>query len=95
MHNNEISIGDALKQFLNNSRLKTKLHEVRIQECWEKIMGKTISRYTDSIQLIEGKLVIATAIAPLKQELSYSKSKIIQLLNEEFGEEVVKEVIVK
>ena len=92
---NEISIGDALQSFLNKSRLKPKLYETRIRECWEEVMGKTIARYTEKIQLIDHKLIITTNVAPLKQELSYSKDKIIQLLNEALKEEVVKEVIIK
>lgn len=58
-------------------------------------MGKTISRYTESIQLIDSKLIITTHVAPLKQELNYAKDKIIKLVNEMLGEVAVKEVIIK
>jgi len=91
----EISLGDALKLFLSKSPLKPKLDAVHIQEKWEELMGKTIAKYTTSIQLYNKKLIVTTSVAPLKQELSYSKEKIIRLLNEAFGEEIVKEVIIK
>lgn len=86
---------DALKEFMDKSRMKPRLTEVRIQEKWEEMMGKTISRYTESIQLIDGKLMITTSVAPLKQELNYSKDKIIKLVNEMLGEKVVREVIIR
>ncbi|GAA3912907.1 DUF721 domain-containing protein [Chitinophaga oryziterrae] len=88
-------MGDALKEFMDKSRMKPRLTEVRIQENWEQMMGKTISRYTENIQLIDGKLMITTTVAPLKQELNYSKDKIIKLVNEMLGERVVREVIIR
>lgn len=89
------SMGDALKEFMDKSRMKPRLTEVRIQENWEQMMGKTISRYTENIQLVDGKLMITTTVAPLKQELNYSKDKIIRLVNEMLGERLVREVIIR
>lgn len=89
------SIGDALREYMNKSRLKPRMIEVRIQENWEQLMGKTISRYTEGLQLIDSKLFITTSVAPLKQELNYAKDKIIKLVNEMLGETVVREVIIK
>lgn len=89
------TLGDALKDFMDKSRMKPRLTEVRIQENWEQMMGKTISRYTENIQLIDGKLLISTTVAPLKQELSYSKDRIIKLVNEMLGEPAVREVVIR
>lgn len=91
----ELSLGDALKLFLSRSPLKPRLDAIRIEEKWEQLMGKTIAKYTGSLQLVNKKLIITTTAAPLKQELSYSREKIIRLINEAFGEEIVKEVIIK
>ncbi|MFN8243523.1 MAG: DUF721 domain-containing protein [Ferruginibacter sp.] len=91
----EISLQDAIRQFLKNSRLKTGIQTMRIEELWEEIMGKTISKYTDKIQLIQQTLYITTAVAPLKNELIYQKEKIIERLNEALGEKIIKEVIIK
>lgn len=95
MRHGTTSIGDALREFMNKSRMKPRLMEVRIQDNWEKIMGKTIARYTQSIQLIDNKLIVTTTVAPLKQELTYSKDKIIKLVNEMLGENIVKEVMIR
>lgn len=89
------SIGDALREYMNKSRLKPRMMEVRIQENWEQLMGKTIARYTESIQLIDGKLIITTSVAPLKQELNYAREKIIQLVNEMLEEPAVREVLIR
>jgi len=91
----EYSIGEALKQFLNQSRMKGEIQAFQIEEAWEKIMGKTIAKYTEKIQIHGHTLFINTAVAPLKQELSFQKEKIIQRVNEALGEKVIKEVVVK
>jgi len=58
-------------------------------------MGKTVARYTDKIQIHGHTLYVNTAIAPLRQELIYQKDKILQLVNEALGENVIKEVVIK
>lgn len=91
----ELSIGDALKEFLKKSKLKSGMQAMQVKDAWEKIMGKTISNYTDKIEIINSTLFIYTSVAPLKHELTYQKSKIIDRVNEELGEKVISEVIVK
>lgn len=91
----EYSLGDAMKQYLNASRLKNGLRAVQIEEIWEKIMGKTIAKYTDKLEIIQKTLFITTAVGPLKQELSYQKKQIIQFVNEEMGEEMIDNVVVR
>lgn len=91
----EISIADALKEFLKQSKLKTGIQALQIEDAWEKIMGKTIAKYTDKIEIINQTLFISSAVAPLKNELLYQKEKIIERVNEALGEKVVKEVVIK
>lgn len=91
----EFSIGDALRQFLNQSRLKGSVQAMQIEDVWEQIMGKTIARYTDKIRIHGSTLYVSTTVAPLKQELAFQKEKIIQRVNEALGERVIKEVVIQ
>jgi hypothetical protein len=91
----EYSLGDALRKFLDNSRIKGSIQALQIEEVWEQIMGKTIARYTDKIQIHGSTLYINTSVAPLRQELLYQKEKIIQRVNEALGERVIREVVIK
>ncbi len=91
----EFSIGEALQQFLKNSRLKGGLQALQLEEAWEEIMGKTIARYTDKIEIINHTLFITTKVASLKNELIYQKEKIKERVNEALGEKVINEVIIK
>jgi hypothetical protein len=91
----QMSIGEAIKEFLKKSRLKTGIQALQIEEIWEKMMGKTIAKYTDKIQIINHTLFIRTNVGPLKQELTYQKEKIIERVNEALGEKVIKEVVIQ
>ncbi|MBL7760422.1 MAG: DUF721 domain-containing protein [Sediminibacterium sp.] len=91
----EMHIGDALKGFIRKSNLKNGIRAVQIEEVWESLMGKTIAKYTDKIQIIQKKLFIHTNVGPLKNELQYQKPQIIARVNEAFGEEIINEVIIQ
>lgn len=90
----EFSLGDAMRQFLNQSRLKGSMQALQIHDVWEKLMGKVIARYTDKISIHGSTLYISTTVAPLKQELVYQKEKIISRVNEALGERVIKDVVI-
>lgn len=91
----ETSLGDALRAYLRHSPFRQQMNEYRVQALWEKEMGGAISRYTDSVKLIGSRLIITTSVAPLKQELSFSREKILQRMNEALGERLVEEVIIR
>ncbi len=61
----EFSMGEALKQFLKESKLKGGIQALEIEDAWEKIMGKTIAKYTDSIKIINHTLFIKSSVAPI------------------------------
>lgn len=90
-----ISIGEALKDIVKKSRLKNGLRAAAIEEIWEKIMGKTVAKYTHKIQIINQKLFITTHVAALKNELHFQKDLIKQRINEEFGEIVITDIIIQ
>ena len=92
---NDISLNDAMKDMLQEFRLTPQLNETRIKQAWEQLMGKTIATYTSNISLRKNVLYLTILSAPLKHELTYAKESICQRLNEELGEEVVKEVVIR
>jgi hypothetical protein len=91
----EYSLGDAMKKFLETSRIKGGIQALQIEDVWEEIMGKTVARYTDKLQIIGDKLIITTSVAPLKNELKYQKEKIRQRVNEALKQKVINEVIIQ
>lgn len=91
----EISLQDAMQEFLKNSKFKTYIQAIQIEEVWESMMGKTVAKYTDKIQIIGTTLFITTTVAPLRNELLYQKDTILQRVNDVLGEKTIKEVVIK
>jgi predicted nucleic acid-binding Zn ribbon protein len=92
---NDLSLQEAMKDMLQEYRLKPRFDETRVKMLWEKLMGKTIATYTSNISVKKNVLHLTILSAPLKHELSYAKDKIKNLLNEEMGEEYIKDVIIR
>ncbi|HZF64317.1 MAG TPA: DUF721 domain-containing protein [Chitinophagaceae bacterium] len=91
----QYSIGDAIRQFLNGSRIKGEIQALQIEEIWANLMGKTIAKYTDSIRIINKTLFITTNVAPLKQELQFQREKIKLRVNEALGNNDIQEVVIQ
>jgi len=88
-------MSDAIKDFLDSSRIKGDIQAMQIGHVWEDIMGKTIARYTDSIKIFGNKLYISSSVAPLRQELIYQREKIMTRVNEALGKKIITEVIIQ
>lgn len=95
MKSNEQKLSDAIGDFLKVSSLGTKLSEHKLVAAWEKVMGKIIAKHTREIRIYKKKLYLQIDSAPLKQELFYSRDKLLKRLNEEAGTEVIEEIVIR
>ena len=93
--NEESPIGDVLKQFISQNKLEAGMDIVNVRDAWKNVMGQGVNNYTTEIQLKGATLYVALSSAVLREELSYGKEKIIKMINEELGKEVVKDVILR
>jgi len=89
---NDSPIKDVLKQFVHQNKINKGFHTAQIKSIWKEKMGKTINNYTTSIRLDKKCLYVNIDSSPLKHELSMGKSKIINLINEEIGENVIDKI---
>ncbi|HMO40856.1 MAG TPA: DUF721 domain-containing protein [Saprospiraceae bacterium] len=94
-NSNEQSIKDILKDLVETYRLKSKLHQTRIELVWEQAMGKMIANYTTELKVRGDKLFVGISSAPLRQELSYGREQIVAKMNAELGEDFLKEVVIR
>jgi len=91
----ELHFGDAIKEFLDRSKLRSGVQAMQLTDAWEKIMGKTIARYTNKIEIVNQTLFIHTHVAPLRQELLYQREKIIERVNEALGAGTISDVVIR
>lgn len=92
---NEHSLKDALKNMVSSMKWDEKLAETQVRKLWNEKMGTTINQMTKDLRLRNGNLYLQIESSSLKQELSYGKEKIKEMLNAELGKEAVKEVIIR
>lgn len=92
---NQKSIKQAIEDAFNTINIRQKIAETRLISTWEKVMGKTIARHTRKLFISKGVLFIYIDNPALKNELTYSRERILELVNEAAGEELVKEVVLK
>ncbi|GAA0873017.1 DUF721 domain-containing protein [Gangjinia marincola] len=93
--NDHQSIKDVLKSFVTENKLEKGLDKVHVAEAWQKQMGPAIQKYTHVIRLERQTLYVSLTSSVLREELSYGKEKIIRLINEEIGKEVIKKLVLK
>lgn len=91
-HNEANSIEELMKIFLKKHNLTKGLHQVTIEELWVEQMGKGVANYTDKLVLQGDRLIVYLNSSVLREELSHGKEKIITILNEALGEELIKSI---
>lgn len=95
MGSNEKTLKEAIDLVFRNFNINTKIAETRLIQSWEKVMGKPIANHTTKLFINRSTLFIYLDNPALKNELSYAREKIIKMLNEEAGEELIKDVVIK
>ena len=93
--NNESTLKQAIEEMMRTSKLQGKLDEVKLLNGWEKVMGSVISKYTQKIHIENRVLFIEIKSAALREELSYGRAKMVKLLNEEAGGNVIDDIVLR
>jgi len=94
-HNDINSFSDALKDFVKTNKLEKGLDKVNVEDAWKRLMGNGVNNYTTAIKLDRQTLYVQLSSSVLREELSYGTSKIITMLNEELGKEIVKKLVLR
>lgn len=89
------SIKSVLESFVEQDNLADGIFNVKIKEAWEKAVEKKIFDYTKEIYVKGDILFIKVSNPILKQEILYSRQKVINLINEDLGKELIKKIVLK
>ena len=93
--NEHINMSEALKEFVSDNRLQDGLDKVHVREVWNGQMGPAIEKYTTALKLDKDVLYVQLSSSVLREELSYGKEKIVRMLNEELGKELIKKLVLR
>lgn len=95
MDHNQKSIGDAINEYLNRSRLRPQLDAVAVKGFWEEVVGVFISNRTTDILLQKDRLIVYIDGSAIKAELMFEKENIVERLNEKLGSRLISELVIK
>lgn len=94
-HKNQQSLHEALQEFIAANKLQGGMDQVNVRDAWERVLGNGVKRYTQTVKLHNGILYVNLSSSVLREELSLGKSRIIQMLNEDLGREVIQKLILR
>ncbi|MAB48293.1 MAG: RNA-binding protein [Flavobacteriaceae bacterium] len=94
-NNDNRPIEEILKEFVQTNNLEVGLDKVNVREAWANLMGNGVNNYTTAIELKHETLYVQLSSSVLREELSYGKEKIVKMLNESVGKEIVKKLVLR
>ena len=85
-------IAKSLKESLKKAGLYQGVKSIKIQELWPKVVGEKIANKTEANYINNGTLFVEVFNSTWRQELQFQKKDIIEKLNKEIKEKIVREI---
>ncbi|MDA9335357.1 DUF721 domain-containing protein [Flavobacteriaceae bacterium] len=93
--NDPFKMDDLMKSFMKENKLEKGLDKVNVEAAWRDLMGNGVNNYTNSLKLHKDTLYVELSSSVLREELSYGKDKIIGMLNEALGKNLITKIILR
>lgn len=87
------SLGEVLRELFRTYRLEDKLNETRLISSWSDVAGKLVDRHTKKLYIKNRILYVRLDSPALRNELTYSREKLIRSLNEVAGLKVIDDIV--
>ncbi len=94
-HNQHLPISSVIQGFIKANKLQSGLDKVDVKDAWAQMMGNGVNNYTTNVFIENGTLYVELSSSVLREELSYGKDKIMAMLNESVGKELIKKIILR
>ena len=89
------SLKEVLQNFIKTNKLQKGFDKIDVRDAWVSLMGQGVNQYTTSVELRGDTLYVSLSSSVLREELSLGKSKIIRMLNDELGKELVRKLVLR
>lgn len=87
-----MSIGEVLRQTIQDCNMEDRLAEMRAIDWWRPIVGEHLADRCGKPTVREGVMRIEVPSAALRHELNMSRSSLIRLINAKLKRAVIKEI---
>lgn len=88
------TLSEAINQWIKSCHLEDQFFRASLLDWWKETMGISVARHTKSLRIENKILKIVVDNAPLRHQLAHSKTRIIQMVNQKAGRQVVEECLV-
>ena len=92
---NETTLGDAIKAYLKAMGLERKLKEHQLINSWEDTLGKAVAASTEKIYINNRVLFVQLNSSIIRQELQMMKTALIARLNQNAGENLISDIVLR
>jgi predicted nucleic acid-binding Zn ribbon protein len=90
-----ISLAEAIEDYIKEMNLGPKLKEISLIDSWETMVGKAISSRTSKVYIKDKVLFVHLNSSVVRNELMMIREALKEKLNNQAGEEVIKEIVLK
>jgi predicted nucleic acid-binding Zn ribbon protein len=88
-----ITLAEALKDYVREMNLESKLNEVSLINSWEETVGRAIAQRTSKIYIRDRILYVHLNSSVVRNELAMLRQPLIGKLNEKAGQEVIIDIV--
>lgn len=92
---NAITLGEAIKQYIEALKIQPKLKEIELINKWEEILGRSVARSTTNLYVKEKTLFVKLDSSVVRNELMMIRGEIIKRLNNSVGSEIITEIVLR
>ena len=86
------SVGDVLRDLLEESSLQNRMDELRAAEMWSTITGPAIASNSGRPVVKNGLMTVAVPNASLRNELHMNRTRLRELINNKIGKNIITEI---
>ena len=88
-----INLRNELDEFMEYIGLSEKMQEMKILKVWNECVGETISKFSKPVDIKKNKLYVSVETAVWRYELSARKVEILERVNQNLKNKVLKDII--
>mgnify|MGYP001283075744 FL=1 len=90
---NNIDLKNLINVFLKKNRLENGLLDLEVKKVWFEVMDNGVANYTRDVNLKNKTLYVKLNSPALREELSYGKEKLINIINQKFKKEIINKIV--
>ncbi|MDI6767840.1 MAG: DUF721 domain-containing protein [Bacteroidota bacterium] len=88
-------ISEIIGKVIHDLGLGSRIKEYEIIDLWSRIVGNQIAKVTSAESIRDGKLIVRVKHPTWRNELLFLKRGIIEKINKEMNQEIIKDIYFK